>query len=145
MSAAALLFIGAGLVILVGAAVCGTAFGLTIRPLGIPLRQILGAGVMAWLLFAAWAGVGLLVSATRHEAGPAIALTSAIVAVSFVLEYVARVWQPVKSLRPFSLFSYYRPQSAIISGIHATDVVTLAAVALVGFGLALAVFARRDL
>jgi hypothetical protein len=100
---------------------------------------------MAWLLFAAWTGVGLLVSATRREAGPAIAVTSAIVAVSFVLEYIARVWKPVASLRPFSLFSYYRPQGAIVAGIHATDGLTLAAVAVVGVGLALVVFTRRDL
>jgi ABC-type transport system involved in multi-copper enzyme maturation permease subunit len=142
---AALVFVATGLVILIGAAWCGTAFGLTIRPLGIEPRQILAAGLMAWLLFAAWTGVGLLVSATRREAGPAIAVTSAIVAVSFVLEYIARVWKPVASLRPFSLFSYYRPQGAIVAGIHATDGLTLAAVAVVGVGLALVVFTRRDL
>ena len=142
---AALVFIGAGLVILIGAAWCGTAFGLSIRPLGIPPGQVLRAAFAAWLLFFAWTGVCLLVSATRRESGPAIAVTAAILAVSFVLEYVARVWQPVKSLRPFSLFAYYKPQSAIISGIHASDAVTLAAVAVAGVGLALAVFARRDL
>lgn len=143
--AAALVFVGAGLVVLIGAACCGTALGLTIRPLGVARHQVLAAGLMAWLLFAAWTGVGLFVSATRRESGPAIALTSAMVAVSFVLEYVARVWQPVKSLRPFSLFSYYRPQGAIISGIHATDAMTFAAVVIVGVGLALAIFERRDL
>jgi hypothetical protein len=65
--------------------------------------------------------------------------------VSFALEFLARVWQPLAWTQPFTLFADYRPQDVIRAGLSAADVLLLAAVSLGGVGTAAAIFQRRDL
>jgi len=142
---AAWMTLAAGLAILGGAAWGGTAIGLALRPLDVSPTQIVVLPAMAWLLFAAWGSLALLVSATRRDAGSAIAWTSGLIATSFVLDFLARVWTPVAWTRPFSLFSYYRPQEIVQSGLSSYDPALLAGVAIVGVALAAWVFTRRDL
>ena len=137
--------VAAGLALLVSAAWAGTAIGLTLRPLGVPASRFVGVAAMAWLLFAGWGGVGLLVAATRREAGPAIAWTSGIMATAFVLEYLARVWKPMAGLEPFSPFSYYRPQRIVTTSLSPSDIARLAAMMVVAVVAAIVVFRRRDL
>jgi ABC-2 type transport system permease protein len=142
---AAFVAAAAGLALLLAAAWAGTAFGLSERPLGVEATAFLPIAAAAWVLFVAWAAIGLLVSATRREGGSALAWTSGLISSSFVLEYLARLWQRVSALRPLSLFAYYRPQQIISAGLAGSDVIVLAGVAVVAIALALAVFQRRDL
>jgi len=142
---AAWLAIAAGLAVLAGAAWGGMAVGLRVRSLGVAPGQIVVLPAMAWLLFMSWAGVALLASALGREAGSAIAWTSGIIVVSFVLEFLARVWPPVAWARPLTLFAYYRPQDIVRDGVAAADPALLAVVSLAGFGAAAAIFQRRDL
>jgi hypothetical protein len=88
-------------------------------------------------------GLGSLVAA--REAGAAIAWTSGLMAGSYVLDYAARVWPRIASLRPLSLFRYYEPQRVLNAGLARADVIVFAAVAAVALSLAFAVFSRRDL
>ena len=103
----------AGLAVMAVAAWMGSAVGLSMRSIGVRVSDITSLPLMAWLLFTAWAGVALFVSATRREAGPAIAWASAILALSFVWDFLARIWTPVGWSRPLSLFAYYRPQEIV--------------------------------
>jgi len=50
----------------------------------------------------------------------AIAWTTTILAASFVLDYLARLWTPIAALRPISLFHYYlrSPASAAACRLH---------------------------
>jgi ABC-2 type transport system permease protein len=137
--------IAAGLALLTAAAWAGTAIGLSLRPLGVTGRPFAGVAAMAWLLFMTWGAIGLLVSATRRDAGAAIAWASGVMATSFVVDYLARVWKPMARLSPFSLFAYYRPQDIVSAGVHLADIVRLAAVAVVAIAIAVVVFNRRDL
>jgi ABC-2 type transport system permease protein len=144
--AAALLALLAGLAVLAFAAWLGTFAGLAGRPLeGVTAWQYVPIAAALWLLFASAGTVAILVSALATEAGPAIAWTSGLMAGSYVLDYAARVWPRLASLRPLSLFRYYEPQRVVIAGLAGADVIVFAAVAAVALLLAFAVFARRDL
>ncbi|HYN10716.1 MAG TPA: ABC transporter permease subunit, partial [Vicinamibacterales bacterium] len=87
---AAFAAVAAGLGLLVLAAWTGTAIGLSVRPLGFTGSRFVSVAAMAWLLFVSWGAVGLLIAATRREAGPAIAWISGVMATSFVLDYLGR-------------------------------------------------------
>lgn len=143
--AAAAIFAGAGAAALIAAAWIGSTFGLLIRPLGVTGPALLPTAALAWLLFMTWTLVSLLVSSWQREAGPAIAWTSGILAASFVLEYLSRLWKPIASLRPASLFAYYQPHQIVSSGVAASDPIRLAIVSVIAFVGALIVFRRRDL
>jgi len=97
------------------------------------------------LLFLTWGAVGMLVSALRRDAGGAIAWTSGLIAGSFVLDYLARLWKPMNGLRPLSLFAYYRPQTVAAAGMAVKDMVPLALVLLTSLAAAQIALSRRDL
>ena len=137
--------VAGGLALLVSAAWAGTAIGLSLRPVGITGSRFISVAAMAWLLFLSFGAVGLLVAATRREAGPAIAWTSGLIATSFVVDYLARVWKPMAGLRPMSPFAYYQPQHIVSAGVRGSDVVRLAGLMVVATVVAIVLFRRRDL
>jgi len=135
-----------GLGALAAAAWLGTAVGLTMRPVeGVSALRYLPVAAALWLVFACFGAVAILVSALSREAGTAIAWISGLLAGSYVLDYVARVWPRMASLRPASLFRYYEPQQVVEAGLARHDVAVLAAVGAAALLVAFAVFARRDL
>jgi ABC-type transport system involved in multi-copper enzyme maturation permease subunit len=135
----------AGLAVLTAAALAGTGVGLAVRPLGLSASHFLPVAAMAWLLFTAFGAAGLLVSATRREGGAAIGWLSGVIATSFVLEYLARLWKPMAALRPWSLFTYYNPQQIVKTGLGPLDIATLAGVTVTALVATAVVFGRRDL
>lgn len=134
-----------GLAVLVSAAWSGTALGLALRPLETSPLVFAPVALAAWLMFTAWGGIGLAISASRREGGQAIAWTTALIALSFVLDYVARLWDPVKELRPLSLFRYYEAHAIIRVGLESRNLAVLAGVAVTGSIAAILVFRWRDL
>lgn len=142
---AAWVWTATGLAILLGAAWIGTAIGLQLRSLGVAPWEVIRLPAMAWLLFTSWTSIAILVSATQDEAGPAIAWSSGLIALSFVVEFLAQVWEPAAWTRPLSLFSYYRPTNIMRSGIVPADPLALCGVVVAGLVAALLIFRRRDL
>jgi ABC-2 type transport system permease protein len=144
--AAALVATLAALAILAVAAYAGTLVGLVGRPVeGVSPLSYLPVATALWAIFAAWGCVGLAVSSLCRETGQAIAWTSGLMAGSYVLDYAARVWPAIASLRPFSLFRYYEPQQVLRAGLAGTDLQVFAAVAGSSLLVAFGVFAFRDL
>lgn len=135
----------AGLAILALAAWTGSAIGVHLRPLHVTARDVATIPVMAWFLFACWAGVCLLISAMLREAGPAISWMSSLIATSFVVVFLAQLWRPAEWLRPLSPFAYFRPQEIATLGMSTRDALTLGTVGISALALALFVFRRRDL
>jgi ABC-2 type transport system permease protein len=142
---AAWIVMAAGLVVLAAAAWVGSAIGVTLRPLGVTAARLWALPFMAVLLFVSWSSLVLLISATRREAGPAIAWASGLIATAFVVEFLARVWSPLAWARPLSLFTFYQPQSVISAGPGLADPLRFVVVALAGLAAAVFVFERRDL
>jgi ABC-2 type transport system permease protein len=142
---AAMLAIGLGLAAVVLIAWGGTVIGLHLRPLGVGPWPFLRVASSAWLLFMAWGAIGLFVSALQRDGGAAIAWTSGIIAASFVLEYLARLWKTIAAVRPLSLFAYYQPPEIARGGLALSNALTLGTVWIVAFLAAIVVFRRRDL
>ena len=135
-----------GLAVIAGAGWVGTAWGLAGRPeFVLAARAFAPVAAMLWLLFVAFGAVGLLVSASRRTGGAAIAIESALLAISFAVDYLARAWAPIGWLRPASLFMYFRPVQIAADGIAAADAVVLGAVTLTAIFATAVVMARRDL
>jgi len=144
--AAALLALLGGLTVLAAAAWLGTVIGLLGRPLpGVTAWRYLPVAAALWLTFAAFGAVGIFISSLSREAGTAIAWLSGLMAGSYVLDYAARVWPRIASLRPLSLFRYYEPQRVVRSGLAGSDLLVFAAVAAGALLIAFVWFARRDL
>lgn len=145
--AAAATAVVAGLTMIAGGGWAGTAVGLHSRALdGVTATDLLPVAAMSLLLFASAGGVALLVSALRREGGGAVSWCAGLLAGSYVLDYLARVWSAIGFLRPLSLFRYYEPQRILREGGIATmDVAVLASVGVLALVSAFAVFARRDL
>ena len=143
--AAALVALLGGLAVLVAAGWTGTALGLATRALDAGASDYLASAAMAWLLFAAFGAVALAVSAAVRESGVAIAVMAGLMAVSFALDYVARAWAPLRSLRALSLFRYDEPQRILAAGPSAIDLAVLGGVLAVATLVAFITFGRRDL
>lgn len=139
--------VGVGLVLIAAAEWAGTAWGLHLRALeNVAPADFLPLAAMSLLLFAACGAVALLVSALSDEGGTAISWCAGLLAGSYVLDYLARVWSAIGFLRPLSLFRYFEPQRILREGgITAADAAVLAVVGAVALLLAFAAFARRDL
>ena len=134
-----------GIALLATAAWTGTAVGLQFRTLDVTARELAVVPAMAALMFAAWTGIGLLISATQRDAGPVIAWTGGLIVVSFVVVFLAQIWSPAETLRPFSLFTYFQPQVIVMKGVASSDALVLAGVTFAGLAAAVAAFRRRDL
>ena len=144
--AAAAVAVFAGLTAIAAASWAGTGVGLQLRVLeGVSAVDFVPVAAMSLLLFTALGAIALLVSATRREGGTAISWCAGILAGSYVLDYLARVWSAIGFLRPLSLFRYYEPQRILREGVSTGDVAVLAVVGAVALAAAFAVFGRRDL
>jgi len=144
--AAAAVAVCAGLAVISAAAWGGTAVGLAQRPLeGVAAADLLPVAGMGLLLFTSAGAVALLISARSREGGPAVSWCAGLLATSYVLDYLARVWSVIAFLRPLSLFRYYEPQRILREGVAGADVAVLSAVGAAALALAFVSFDRRDL
>lgn len=135
----------AGILLLATSAWTGTAVGLQVRTLDVTARELAVVPAMGALMFAAWASIGLLISAAQRDAGPVIAWTGGLIVVSFVVVFISQIWAPAETIRPLSLFTYFQPQEIVVKGVAAKDIVVLAVVTVAGLAAAIGVFQRRDL
>ncbi|MBI4604092.1 MAG: ABC transporter permease subunit [Planctomycetes bacterium] len=97
-------------------------------------------------LYLAVAGFTWLIAAWSDRRGKAMATAFALVLASFLLNYLAQLWEPAKRVSFLSVVSYYRPLFALRDGAWpAGDMVVLAVAALASWLAAGIVFSRRDL
>lgn len=95
-----------------------------------------------------WAigGVSLCGSAIASAAGRVVGWALGILVFSYFVDYFASVWRPLQAVTFLSMFNYYDPASALVSGEpnarHLAILLTLGAVAAL---LGLVAFTRRDL
>jgi ABC-type transport system involved in multi-copper enzyme maturation permease subunit len=143
--AAGMKTIALGLALIVASAWTGTAIGLHLRPLDVPASAYLPLAAGAWLLFAAWGSVALLISSTRRDGGQAVGWSTALLAASFVLEYLGRLWPAISTLRPLSLFRYYEVQNILASGLPRTSILVFGVTIIGGVLLSILAIQRRDL
>jgi ABC-2 type transport system permease protein len=138
----------AGLAVVVGGAVLGTAVGLLVAPPAGANVNLLGfvlVGLNAYVLFLALGGVALILSALFSSAASVAGWATTFALVAFVADFLAGL--PVLNLLSFlSPFRYYDPQRVVATNFLPPDaLLTLSIVALGGFILAAVIFERRDI
>lgn len=146
-SAEALAWLVSGLIML-SAGACGyvvgrVSAGLDVKP---HLGSILIILANLYALYFAVGGVALFASASSDRRGRAVASVFAFVLVSFLLNFIAQLWEPASRVAFLSVMNYYRPMTcAFGAGWPVNDMIVLLMVGVV-FGVAGGVvFARRDI
>lgn len=102
--------------------------------------------VSAFLLFFAVGGISFLVSSLASDEKKALGIAGAITFGLFSMDLLGKLSDQIEWIRSASIFSLYRP--ADITNGDAEMVMTsaiLLAIGLLAFGLAVALFRRRDL
>ena len=124
-----------------------TAGMLFARPDGAFDFAHLGAVALNGLaLFWAMGGLTLWGSAAASTAGRVVGWAIGILAVSYFVDYFAGVWEPLQRWTFLSIFDYYDPGNALVSGqISTRNLITLAVVGVAAAMAGLVVFTRRDL
>lgn len=108
------------------------------------LAKLATASFMTFLIGLAFASIAFLVGALSGNRAAATGIASAL-GLGMYLLYVME--QLVDSLEPYrflSLFHYFEPGTVLAEFPSAENVLVLGAVSIVGFGLSLLVFRRRD-
>ncbi|MBB6671985.1 ABC transporter permease subunit [Cohnella nanjingensis] len=100
----------------------------------------------AFLLFFAVAGIAFLVSALSNDEKKARGISGLITFGFFSLDLIGKFSDKIDWMRNISLFSLYRPGEVVNGeGDMVAAFIVLAAIGLVAFGLAIALFRKRDL
>jgi ABC-2 type transport system permease protein len=140
---AALVFIGLVLV----AASIGTVTGSAI--VGV-LDQLHGEQLpLLWLngflLWGAFAAIGLAASVSFDRLTPALGITIAIVVVSYFLDILGSLWPDAAGLQKYSPFHYLMARDILAGTVDTFGFALLALVGVAAMVVALVVFPRRDL
>ena len=122
----------------IGSAISGVLDELAVDRL--PLVWLNG-----FLLFSAFAAIGLAASVSFDRLTPALGITAGIVVVMYFLEVLGTFWPDAEVLQPYSLFHYYQPKFVLEGDAPLINFVLPALVAIVAIAWALFEFPRRDL
>jgi ABC-2 type transport system permease protein len=98
------------------------------------------------MLTLSWGGVAMAIGAASSRRSVAGGSAGLLALTTFLLDYVARLWQPAEKIAWLSPFRYYNPFD-LISGnpLPLRNLVVLGAIAAAGFAAAYILFARRDI
>jgi ABC-2 type transport system permease protein len=114
---------------------------------------------VAALMFAL-SGYTMWLSSRGRSYSRVLGVAILIALLQFLVNVVGQMWDAAAFLRPFTVFFYFQPQQAVLSHNWSVDVGkawhlsqpltvsaigTLASVGIIGYGLALWTFCRRDL
>ncbi|MFN8591549.1 MAG: ABC transporter permease subunit [Thermomicrobiales bacterium] len=115
------------------------------QPGTMEIAHFFAVAVAGLALFWSIGGLSLLFSATASSSGRVIGWAIGVLVISYFIDYFAGVWKPLQRWTVLSLFNYYEPSKALVSGeINIADIATLALVGLVTMIAGLVVFVRRD-
>jgi ABC-type Na+ efflux pump permease subunit len=123
---------------LAGSIVSGVA--AEVVPARIPLL-----GVNAFLLFAAFAAIGLAASVSFDRQPPAIGITLGVMVTMYAFDVLGSLWPDAEPLQTYSLFHYLKGKAILTGVVSPGDFLLLSAVIAAAAVWALVVFPARDL
>lgn len=117
------------------------------RPNGeFAFSHLTAVALSTFALFWAIGGIALCGSAMASTAGRIVGWALGILIFSYFIDYFASVWEPLQSITFLSLFEYYDPAQALVSGqANPRHLAILLAVGAVAALVGLVAFTRRDL
>lgn len=140
---ATLTFVGVGLLATMLGVTIGSALAGVLDEL--PVERLPLVWLNGFLLFAAFASMGLAASVSFDRLTPALGITAAIVVVMYFLEVLGTFWPDAQVLQPYSLFHYYQPKAILEGDAPLVNFALPAIVAGLGIAWSLVEFPRRDL
>jgi ABC-2 type transport system permease protein len=98
------------------------------------------------VLMLCWGGVALAIASLARRRSVAGSFAGVLALATYLLDYLARAWQPAESIAWLSPFRYYSPLDLVMgTQIPAHNLWVLAGVAVLGFVLSYFLFSRRDI
>ena len=98
------------------------------------------------VLMVCWGGIALAAASRARRRSVAGSVVGLLALATFLLDYVARAWQPAESIAWLSPFRYYAPLDLVMGKqIPAHNLWVLAGVAAFGFAISYFLFSRRDI
>jgi len=98
------------------------------------------------MLMLCWSSVAMAIGSASRRRSVAGGLAGILALAMFLLDYVARAWQPAERVAWLSPFRYYSPLDLVMGqALSAKNLGVLAGIAVCGFSLAYVLFSRRDI
>jgi ABC-2 type transport system permease protein len=137
-------------VFLLALMVAGTWTGLWLfAPKGVEwpsARLIHSLAINLGFLTLCWGGVAMAIGASSRRRSTAGGAAGLVALATFLLDYVARLWQPAEKIAWLSPFRYYNPFDLITGDtLPLKNLAILGGIALAGFAAAYVLFSRRDI
>ncbi len=108
--------------------------------------MIFGLAANLGLEALAWSSISLAIASASRRRGVAAGIAGVSALVMFLLDYVARLWEPAHRIAWLSPFAYFDPLSIVTGAeLPVRHVVVLVGIALGGFAAAYGLFLRRDI
>ena len=107
---------------------------------------ILSLAINLAVLMLCWNAIALAIGSAARRRGVAGGLVGLIALAMFLLDYVARAWEPAQRVAWLSPFRYYSPFELVMGNpLSVKNLLVLAGIALSGYALAYLLFSRRDI
>jgi hypothetical protein len=104
----------------------------------------LAAGL--WSVLACWGGVSLAVGAVSKRRAVAAGVAGGAAAALMLVDYLSRVWRPLRGPARLSPFHYYNPLDLVLGKpLPAADIGILLGTCAVAVTVACLLFRRRDI
>ena len=98
------------------------------------------------LLMLCWSGIAMAIGSAARRRSVAGGLAGIIALGAFLLDYIARAWQPAESVAWLSPFRYFNPFQLLDGNpLAAKNVLVLGSIAVCGFAVSYFIFSRRDI
>ena len=99
-------------------------------------------GAIVWC----WGGLALAAATAVRRRAVASGSAGVVALAAFLLDYLGRVWDPLRRVSPLSPFHYFEPMTLITGApLNGRHLAILFAIGLAGMGAAYVIFERRDL
>jgi ABC-2 type transport system permease protein len=110
------------------------------------LRLILSLAGNLGVLGLCWSGISLALASASRRRGVAGGIAGVLALFTFLLDYIARIWEPAKTIAWLSPFTYFSPLDLVTgSELPIKNLIVLGGIAMAGFATAYVLFLRRDI
>ena len=107
---------------------------------------ILSLAMNLAVLMLCWNAIAMAIGSAARRRGVAGGLVGLVALAMFLLDYVARAWEPAERVAWLSPFRYYSPFELVMgNSLSVKNLIVLAGIALCGYALAYLLFSRRDI
>jgi len=110
-----------------------------------PPRLVWRLAAGLWSVLACWGGVSLVIGAASRRRAVAAGIAGGAAAALMLVDYLSRVWKPIRGLARLSPFHYYNPLDLVIGKpLPPGDVGILLGTAAAAVAVAYVLYRRRD-